>query len=352
MELYDPETDVWTAIEPVYGPGALYSFVKLADGRVLALGVGMSEDGGPASMAAVFDPATSLWSELPGSPFTIRAVPGAFLLSDGRVLVVGGLDFFSYMLESAAEYVKGVEIFDPEAGDWRQAGPTPNTLKPARPRNQPLFLLMADGRVAALGNEETGERMYVPSAEIYDPSTNTWMPIGELDPYFELHEGVALADGRLLVQSETSESAPFRIYDPSNDTWTPTGEPFYSRPLSPVLTLLPDGRVLAAGGEDRKSANEETRAPDGRSRNAVGARLELPHSTTEIYDPRTNTWSLGPDLTELRYGSTATVLLDGMVLLVGGIGVDLESNEMYVLSTSEIVDPNGPPGKVPGTNSP
>ena len=55
------------------------------------------------------------------------------------------------------------------------------------------------------------------------------------------------------------------------------------------MTLLPDGRVLVVGGED----------PAG-ERNA-------PHSTTEIFDPGTETWSPGPDLSEPRFDHSATL---------------------------------------------
>ena len=381
VEIYDPESDTWSALDPVEGPGYMYSLVKLADGRVLAFGVGVAGDD-VESMAAAFEPATNSWSELTGSPFAIRAFPYVLPLNGGRLLVAGGVDFFSDPSSYSVEYVRGSEIFDPVTGDWSRAASPTETFQPIYPRDQPLLLLLADGRVAILGSEATDERRDVPRAETYDPSTDTWTPVSGLDPLYGFLDGVALSDGRLLVKGRLSESAvrgtlsdrdsgkilnvtlrdgeelnaeeiterfpTFKVYDPVADTWTPTGEPAYSRTI-PTLTLLPDGRVLAVGGEDgwASDSDKEGSAIDDRSRYRGGAPLNLPHSTTEIYDPLTNTWALGPDLSELRLGSTATVLLDGRVLLAGGIGMVLDKGEIYPLPTSEIVDPDGPAGTAP-----
>jgi hypothetical protein len=67
-----------------------------------------------------------------------------------------------------------------------------------------------------------------------------------------------------------------------------------------TATLLPDGRVLLAGGMVSVRGDEELTA------------------STEIYDPRTGTLSPGVNLTMPRAGHTATLLKDGNVLIAGG----------------------------------
>ena len=67
------------------------------------------------------------------------------------------------------------------------------------------------------------------------------------------------------------------------------------------LTLLPDGKVLVAGGSHPVRIDSSI------------------YTTTEIFDPATNSWSPGPELSEPRTNHSATLLPDGRVLLIGGV---------------------------------
>ena len=81
-------------------------------------------------------------------------------------------------------------------------------------------------------------------------------------------------------------------------------------------TLLPDGRVLVAGGVD-----------------ATGAAL----ASAEIYDPDANSWSAALPLHVARAGHTATALYDGRIVIAGGAdaGVSLASIEIFDLYDGE-----------------
>ena len=354
IQIYDPGTDMWSFLGPMEGLGVLYSAVKLADGRVLFVGLGIEDQ--TEGTTSVFDPATSSWAKLP-PPRSPRGFPETFLLDDGRILVVGGWDFGGSSSVYSLDYVGAVEIVDPEAGDWHQAAPMHQIFE-----DRPLFLSLNDGRVMAMGAVDDGSSDPTAHAEMYDPSTDTWTVISSVEPFYLPTGAVELSDGRLLVFGELStyrsmssrsgkvthvelpdgrqlnarefaEQFPTaKIYDLAADAWTPAGEMIHSRSQG-TLTLLPDGRVLAAGGEDGWSKDF------------------LLHSTTEIFDPRTNSWSPGPDLSELRGSHSATLLPDGRVLLAGGIGMVLEIEEVYPLASSETVDPNSPGMGAPAVTS-
>src|ERR1044071_8802031 len=67
-----------------------------------------------------------------------------------------------------------------------------------------------------------------------------------------------------------------------------------------TATLLPDGRVLAVGGE----------------------RGHSPIASAELYDPATGTWSDTDGLNTARDSHTATLLPNGKVLDAGGRETD------------------------------
>jgi len=74
-------------------------------------------------------------------------------------------------------------------------------------------------------------------------------------------------------------------------------------------TLLPNGKVLIAGGYDGTSAV----------------------ASAEIYDPASGKWAATGAMKTNRYYHTATLLLNGKVLVVGGKsgGTTLKSAELF-----------------------
>lgn len=339
FQIYDVETEEWSLITPNKNRAILSTTVGLSDDRYMSVGIGVNEEGEPIPNAGILDASTHSWTPLP-PPELARGVPRMAPLADGRVLIAGGIDFkHGSQLGSMLE----AEIFDPRTEVWQRVAPM-NTVGGLQ-----SIVSLEDGRVMIIKGG-------IKTAEMYNPTTDSWTQTtpssistqtttGDLRPSV-----VILEDGRVLVtgaipigveipidndvmrydedtgkwvaiHTDTSEDIEYpkvsaEIYDPATDTWTIT-EPMNSVRTSHTLTMLGDGRVLAAGGEGLSY-------------------LEL-HFSTEIFDPDTNEWSPGPEMSEPRYDHTATLLPDGRIFIFGGVTIREDIQEIYPTYTSEFI---------------
>src|SRR5258705_3564021 len=88
-EIYDPETDSFTATGSIATSRPLHTATLLDDGRVLIAG-GVGGDPQAPVNTEIYDPATGLFSPA-GDLHVARANAAATALTDGRVLLTGGV---------------------------------------------------------------------------------------------------------------------------------------------------------------------------------------------------------------------------------------------------------------------
>jgi N-acetylneuraminic acid mutarotase len=148
---------------------------------------------------------------------------------------------------------------------------------------------------------------------LYDPLTNEWSPAESTTYPRSGHTATALGmmNDKVLVAGGDVNGKMAELYDPASGGWSPAGNMVEIR-YHHTATALPDGKVLVAGG-------------CGGDRN-----FEILEST-ELYSPETNEWSAAGNMADARFLHTATALLDGKVLVAGGLRVldDLSSAELY-----------------------
>jgi len=158
--------------------------------------------------------------------------------------------------------------------------------------------LLPDGQVLVAGDGGT--------PELYNPATGTWAVTGQMNTPRTDSTATLLPDGQVLVAGGTSATGTFalssaELYNPATGTWSVTGSMHQGRSgldgEDASATLLPDGQVLVAGGEDAKFN---------------------PLSSAELYNPATGTWSRTGSMTSPREGQPATLLNDGQVLMASG----------------------------------
>lgn len=178
------------------------------------------------------------------------------------------------------------------------------------------------------GNDLFGE---LQSAEIYSylPATapvSTWNYTGSMSQRRSMHTATLLPKGKVLVVGGTVTDATgspqplatAEIYDVALGTWTSTGKLFVAR-YNHTATLLHNGKVLVTGGYNTTTGNAGNL------------------NTAEIYDPDTRVWSRATNFTAHRSEHTATLLLNGEVLIAGGKG---GANGVTPLKTLERYNPD------------
>ena len=300
-EIYDPATETFTPTGSLAAPRYSHTATLLPDGTVLIAG-GLNDSGALAPGSELFDPTTGTFRAT-GSLMTLRRDHTATLLGNGKVLIAGG--------RNTAD-VAACELYDPATGTFTAAGAMVSA------RYGQTATLLKDGRVLLVG----GGKFTVPpnfvGAELYDPVTGTFSPTtGALPARRDSHSATLLPDGRVLIAGgEGDGSAQLGqedftscvIYDPSTGTFTMTGSLATQR-YDHSATLLPDGKVLIAAGE-----------------NHLGAQTYL--DTSELYDPATGTFSSAGALVSVRTAHRAVLLATGKVLLVGGSQA-MNSVEVY-----------------------
>jgi N-acetylneuraminic acid mutarotase len=278
---------------------SVHTATLLPNGKVLVIGGYNYEGGGDLNSAELYDPATGTWS-ITGSLNTPRAYHTATLIQNGKVLVVGGL------ADSAS-----AELYDPTTGTWSITG----SLNIARFWHTET--LLQNGKVLVAGGAG-GDN----SAELYDPATETWSITGSLMAARYGQTATLLQNGKVLIAGGsddgdlTSTLASAELYDPGAGIWSVTGNLNASR-ISHTATLLPDGKVLIAGGI----------TPNWVS---VGAFTVVNSPTSlkgaELYDPTTGTWSITANLNTNRDSHTATLLPNGNVLVAAGGSWTIDGN--------------------------
>lgn len=279
---------------PMSAARAAHSATTLADGRVLVVG-GFTNDANAAVGAEVYLPSSARFSALPRM-VTLRHSHSATLLPDGRVLIAGGY-------AAGNSYSANAEIFDPKTNTFVPTG----SLRTARAGH--AAVLLANGKVLIAGGVGTGWS-FLESAELYDPATGAFAPTDNMSVARESHVAVKLNDGRVLVvgghrdrRADIKIYASAEMFDPATNRFTRVGDMRVRRHKHDAV-LLPDGRVMVTGGSDER---------DDR-----GA-----YRSTEFFDAKTNTFTMGPTLTRARYKhqGSSIVLPSGDVLIAGGAKV-------------------------------
>ena len=316
--IWDPETSSFAP-----APSGINLFcaghVLLPDGRLFVAGGHEKAYEGLRS-TRLLDPLAGTWATGPDMARG-RWYPTTTTLADGRVLIVSGdaITTGGPNTPFIAPSDTIPEIYDPRSNTV--------TAMPSAARRMPLYpfmFLTPDGRVVDAGPDTT--------TRILDTTTGQWSTLDSTSPVGG-HSAVMYRPGKILtsgtwtdtdfpVEVPVGNRAAVLSLDQPTPAWHEAAPMKWARTFH-TLTVLPDGDVLALGGQSVANAN---------------ALRDSPVLQPEIWHPATDTWtSMASSVRPRGYHNTSLLLPDGRILLAGSGRLD--GSLMTDETTAEVYSP-------------
>lgn len=232
--------------------------------------------------------------------------------------------------------------------------------------------LMVDGNILIVGGKGAANTSLA-TVDIKISTANKFETRANLNTARSSHTATVLPDGRVLVTGGVDGGGAIldtgEVFDPRLNTWTTIPNTNFGGPrVNHTATILPNGKVLIAGGQTNAGGNvlascalfsggafaacgamnmaraghTATALHNGRVFVAGGYRDPGVGvaGTTELYDLDQNAWFSGPALSQGRCYHTATQMGNQRVLIAGGYNAIDFQQSLGFLGSTEIYDPN------------
>jgi Galactose oxidase-like, Early set domain/Kelch motif len=251
--LFDPISETWTQ-GPNMRHGRWYpTATRLADGRVL-ITAGWDETGNGSSAnnrdVELYTPAAD-----GRGPGTVQVVgdndldyyPHQFVLPDGRVIIAGPRIDDTYYVNPAASFAFTQA---PDLNVDRVFGFGAGVLLPGPPSGSSKVLLIG----GATNGDANGSTATTEELDAANPGAD-WQFRAPLPESRRNVNGVILPDGNILAVGGNQEGASngYRketlLYSPVANGWTPMATQGEGRGYHSTALLLPDASVVSAGGD-------------------------------------------------------------------------------------------------------
>jgi cytochrome c peroxidase len=227
---------------------------SLPDGRVLVSGGRAPAIPGvpatcclPLPSAEIYQPVDDTWTDVSDSPTNMGSYPRMYVLPDGLVLKASGSD---------------VQTFDVLTQTWEIVLNTPVSLKD----DEGTGAMYRPGKVLIVGGRQIDPDDWATNnldlARVLDATVEQdqwdWRLVSPMNFKRRRADTVLLPDGTVLVVGglAATQQAPecavhaAELWDPDTEVFTQLASQMNPRLYHSTTLLLPDGRVIAMGGED------------------------------------------------------------------------------------------------------
>lgn len=248
---YWRSTNSWTRLADMNVPRWYPGIVRLADERLMVLGGEQNGSPGRTAACEIYDSRTRRWTN--AAPFALPSeITPTVLLYNGELLKTW----------------RYPEFYNIESNQWR-AAPVMNQTRLGASNGDHCdheIVFLPDGRVMAVGISPTALSASTRFVELYNPSNNTWSLGPNPRALRRQPEALILPDGRVLAfggQYSGPTPAPIPLanagtipnctkvcdlYESASDSWRPMADLNRFIHYHNVTVLVPDGRVIATGG--------------------------------------------------------------------------------------------------------
>ena len=317
-ELYDPVANAFTALTATMTTArADHTATLLPNGQVLLTGGLGNTSFTPVSTAEVYDPVANTFTALTATMTTARGAHTATLLPNGQVLITGG---YTGQTQPALNTAEVYEALPPSVNAFTALTATLTTA-----RAFPTSTLLPDGQVLLTGGVTSGGSPPLNTAELYDPVASTFTALtATMTSVRDQHTATLLPNGKVLIAGGQNNANgnglnTAELYDPVASTFTALTATMTTGRENHTATLLPNGQVLLTGG--------------------LNGSGPTPLNTAEVYDPVANTFTaINASMTTGREGHVATLLPNGQVLLAGGV-IGTSPSSFTALNSAELYAP-------------
>jgi galactose oxidase len=238
---YDPASGSWPRV-PNMNAGRWYpSVTTLPNGDMLVLAGTIDPKAGEDPLPQVWEMAQSRWRDLTGATLRLPHYPFTFVAPNGTVFVAGPVAFTRYLDTSGT-------------GAWTYVGMT----RYGRTRRYGSAVMYDDGKILIVGGGPANE-LPTDTAEVIDlnAAAPAWRSVGSMHRPRRQLNTTLLPDGKVLVNgghgsgaNEDPKAAVLEteLWDPATEQFSLLAPATAFRAYHSTALLLPDARVLFAGG--------------------------------------------------------------------------------------------------------